>query len=140
MITSDKSVVNCEHAVRIGQEMQKDLDDDSPVKSMKTSKKCKNLADLQKKVRVGDKKVYIEKTVLFNRLTIMAERDKGIEEIFNFELTSVLTSLFTMDRMMRKPQKHEFGRMLKETTTKLDLEMNNKMHVVDGGWLLHQVK
>lgn len=140
MITTDKSVVNCEDAVRIGQEMQKDLDDESPVESMKTSKKCKNLADLQKKVKVGDKKVYIEKTVLFNRLIIMAERDEGIEEIFSFELTPVPTSLFTMDRMMRKPQKHEFGRMLKETTTKLDLDMNSKMHVVDGGWLLHQVK
>ena len=53
LITTNKSVVNCEDAVRIGQEMQKDLDNDSPVKSMKTSKKCKNLADLQKKVRVG---------------------------------------------------------------------------------------
>ena len=30
--------------------------------------------------------------------------------------------------------------MLKATTTKLDLAMNNKMHVVDGGWLLHQMK
>ena len=34
---------------------------------------------------------------------------------------------------MKKPQKHEFGRMLKETTTKLDLAMNNKVHVVDIG-------
>ena len=25
-------------------------------------------------------------------------------------------------------------------TIKLDLDMNNKVHVVDGGWLLHQVK
>ena len=58
----------------------------------------------------------------------MAERDEGIEEIFRFELTPVPASPFTMDRMMRKPQKHEFGRML------------NKVHVVDGGWLLHQVK
>ena len=30
--------------------------------------------------------------------------------------------------------------MLKAMTTKLDLAMNNKMHVVDGGWLLHQIK
>ena len=94
--------------------MQKDLDNESPVKSMKTSKKCKNLADLQKKVRVGDKKIYIEKTLLFNRLIIMAERDEGIEHIFNLELTLVSTALFTMDRMMRNPPKnHEFGKMLK---------------------------
>ena len=107
---------------------------------MKTSKKCRNLANLQKKVKVGDKKLYIENTQLFNILIIMAERDEGIEQIFNFELTPVPTSLFTMDRMMRKPKKHEFGRMLKNTTAKLDLEMDSKMHVVDGGWLLHQVK
>ena len=139
LVTTNKSVVNCEDAVSIGQEIQKDLDGESPVKSMKTSKKCKNLAALQKKVKVGDKKVYIEKTMLFNRLIIMAERDEGIEEIFKFELTPVPTSIFTMDRMMRKPPKHEFGRMLKETSTKLDLDMSRKMHVVDGGWLLHQV-
>ena len=138
--TTNKSAVNCVDAVRIGKEMQKDLDDESPVKSMKISNKCKNLAALQMKVKIGDKKVYIEKTLLFNMLIIMAERDEGIEELFHFELTPVPASLFTMDRMMRKPQKHEFGRMLKETTTKLDLDMNNKVHVVDGGWLLHQVK
>ena len=39
--TTNKSAVNCEDAVRIGKEMQKDLDDESPVKSMKTSNKCK---------------------------------------------------------------------------------------------------
>ena len=54
-------------------------------------------------MKIGDKKVYIEKTLLFNRLIIMAERDEGIEEIFRFELTPVPGSLFTMDRMMRKP-------------------------------------
>ena len=140
VMTTDKSDVNCDNAARIGKEMQTDLDDASPVQSMKTSKKCKNLANLQKKVRVGDKKVYIEKTALFNRLIIMAERDKGIEEIFSYELTPVPTSLFTMDRMMRKPPKHEFGRMLKESTTKLQLDIGNKIHVVDGGWLLHQEK
>lgn len=120
--------------------MQKDLDNESPVKSMKTAKKCKNLAELQKKVKVGDKRIYIEKTLLFNRLIFMAERDEGIEHMFKFELTPVPTSLFTMDRMMRKPKKHEFGKMLKETATKLDVDINSKMHVVDGGWLLHQVK
>ena len=30
--------------------------------------------------------------------------------------------------------------MLKETATKVDLDINSKMHVVDGGWLLYQVK
>lgn len=62
-------------------------------KSIKTSKKCRNLASLQKKVKVGDKKLYIEKTQLFNRLIIMAERDEGLEGIFSFELTPVPTSL-----------------------------------------------
>ena len=126
--------------MRIGYEIQKDLDNESPVKSIKTAKKCKNLAELQKKVKVGDKKIYMEKTLLFNRLIFMAERDAGIEHMFKFELTPVPTSLFTMDRMMRKPKKHEFGKMLKETATKLDVNINSKMHVVDGGWLLHQVK
>ena len=110
------------------------------LKACRHQKNAKNLSNLQKKVKVGDKKVYIEKTALFNRLIIMAERDEGIEELFRFELTPVPTSLFTMDRMMRKPPKHEFGRMLKETATKRDIDMNSMMHVIDGGWLLHQVK
>ena len=107
---------------------------------MKISNTCKNLAELQKKVKVDENNIYIKKTLLFNRLIAMAERDEGIEHIFKFELTPVPTSLFTMDRMMRKPKKHEFGKMLKDTATKLDADLNSKMHVVDGGWLLHQVK
>ena len=70
----------------------------------------------------------------------MAERNEGIEDIFKFELTPVPKSLFTIDRMMRKQKKHEFGKMLKEKATKLDVDMNSKVHVVDGGWLHHQVK
>ena len=46
----------------------------------------------------------------------MHKKHEGIEQVFSFELTPVQTSLFTMDRMMKRPQKHEFGRMLKETT------------------------
>lgn len=84
VMTTDKSVVNCDNAARIGQEMQTDLDDASPAQSVKPSKKYKNLANLQKKVKVGEQKVYIEKTALFNRLIIMAERDEGIEEIFSY--------------------------------------------------------
>ena len=38
-----------------------------------------------------------------------------------------------------KPQKHKFGRMLERTTPKLDLDMNNKLYVVDGGWIFHLV-
>ena len=49
--------------MRIDYEMKKDLDNESPVKSMKTSKKCKNLAELQKKVKVDEKHIYIEKTL-----------------------------------------------------------------------------
>ena len=37
--TINMSAVNCEDAVRIGKEMQKYIDDESPVKSMKTSNK-----------------------------------------------------------------------------------------------------
>ncbi len=137
---TNQSAVNCEDAVRIGKEMQKDLDDESPVKSMKTSNKCKNLAALKKKVKLGDKKVYIEKTLVFSRLIIMAERMKGSKKYstLNWHLFQHLSSLWIV--WWGKPQKHEFGRMLKATTTKLDLAMNNKMHVVDGGWLLHQIK
>ena len=79
--TTNKSAVNCEDAVRIGKDIQKDLDDESPVKSMKTSNKGKNLAALKNKVKVRDKKVYIKKTlVLFNMLIIKAERDEGTKK------------------------------------------------------------
>ena len=81
LTTTDKSAVNCEDAVRIGREIQKDLDGASLVKSIKISKKCRNLAALQKKVKVGDKKIYIEKSQIFTRLIIiMAERDEGIKD------------------------------------------------------------
>ena len=113
----------------IWREMQKQLDGELSVKIMKTSNKCKHLV-IQKKIKVGDKKEYIEKTLLFNRLIIMSQRDEGIQEIFHFELAPVPASPFTMDHMMRKPQKHEFGRMLMETTTFTD---NKCMLLMEGG-------
>jgi hypothetical protein len=63
-----------------------------------------------------------------------------IENIENERLRSAAVFLHFLWVVMRKPHKHEFGRMLKERITKLDLDINHKMHVVDGGWLLHQIK
>ena len=45
-----------------------------------------------------------------------------------------------MDRMMRKGPKHEFGRELKSNAKTLSKELTTHMYVIDGGWLLHQVK
>ena len=49
------------------------------LKAIKISNKHKNLVALPKQVRIGDKKVYIEKTLLFNRFIVMAEM-KGLNK------------------------------------------------------------
>ena len=50
MTATSQSLVNCAEAVRIGNDIQQVLDDESPVKSIKKSAKCKNLASLQEDI------------------------------------------------------------------------------------------
>ena len=58
------------------------FDGESPLKAIKMSKKCKPISSFQKKMKVDGVKTFDEKTQLFNRLTIIAERDAGIANIF----------------------------------------------------------
>ena len=48
--------------------------------------------------------------------------------------------MFTMDRIMRKGLKHEFGQELKSNAKTLSKELTIHMYVIDGGWMLNQVK
>lgn len=120
--------------------------------TLRTSKKVKPLSALQKKVKIGEKKVYVEKTALFTRLTLLAEREGSVEAAFEYELTPVPTSLFIMDRMMRKSAKADFGKILKANAEEVKPEdlgvvvrddgshdQSHLSNVVDGGWFLHQV-
>ena len=51
ILTTNNSCMNCEDAVRIGQKMQKEHDEETPVRSMKISNKCKNLTVLGKRLK-----------------------------------------------------------------------------------------
>ena len=84
LMTTDLTAVNCDDAEQIGTNIQMELDGESPLKTIKISNKCKPISSLQKKVRIGEVKTYIEKTQLFNRLIIMAERHTGLDNIFRF--------------------------------------------------------
>ena len=64
--------------------------------------------------------MYIDPSILFNRLTILMERKEKIDDYFQYELTPLPTSLFK-DSVMRKTKKSSLATYLTTFSNK-----NNK--------------
>ena len=162
--------INCDDAEEVGYEIQKRLDnqavDDAKVK---TSEKVKSLIKLSTAVKVDDKDLHIDPSVLFLRVILLVERADDPVEYFSYELTPVPTSLFR-NKFMRKPAKSLLAKELISDQKKSnrgkkrkldecdddedeednilpalpvnleDLNMSrSSKHVVDGGALLHRI-
>ena len=78
---------------------------------------------------------------LFNRLMVISERELPIKESLEFKLTPMPMALFTENQFMRKTEKAALGNYLKKKVAPQSAsDLNIKTTVVDGGWLLHQVR
>jgi len=85
-------------------------------------------------------KCQLDSSVLFSRLVAIANQSKDMEPYFQYELTSVPTSLFIDSYSLRKTDKSVLA---KELVAKVDKDcavVTGATGVVDGGWLLHKVK
>src|SRR6218665_703981 len=85
------------------------------------------------------KKLNIDSTILFSRLLVIMQRSSELEPFFAFELTPIPTALFTTDGSLRKCSKSVLARELKKNIQE-SCATEPRTYVVDGGWLLHQVK
>ena len=76
--------------------------------------------------------------MLFQRLSIAAERKLTLDGSLIYELTIQLASLFYNEHFMRDSHTNKLGKFQKE---KLHYEDSYSISslVVDGGWLIHQV-
>lgn len=132
--------VNADMAEDVGRELQKLLDGRSFKDKMPTKEKVKPLSHLKKAVKVKDKKIILDNLKLFNRLMIVGERELSINESLRHELTTLPMSLFSEDQFMRKANKASFGNHLKDLVVPVSECYGIKTSVIDGGWLIHQIK
>ena len=72
--------VNCHMASEVGTEMQQSLDGQTFVSKVPLKSKCQNFTILRKTVKVNQKSVILAPYVLFQRLSIGAERNLKLKE------------------------------------------------------------
>ena len=67
---------------------------------------------LQPGIRVEKKKININPTLLFSRLIYVVQREEDMAPFFNYELTTILTSLFK-DNYLQRTDKAQLSKGLK---------------------------
>ena len=135
-----KDDVNCEDFWNVGEDIQKTLDGGNFTQKISIKAKVKNLSTLRKKVKVGDTMVYIDNLVMFNRLSLLTERNLSAMEGLKYELTAVPMSLFDNNQLMRNAHKARLGNILKEPVAPSLTYIDAPILVIDGGWLLHYIR
>ena len=123
--------------------MQRKLDDKPFTTVMEVKHKVTPLSYLRKPPKVHGKPLSLDPLKIFHRLVLVAEQDMVIEESLRYELTAVPLSLFeTKSHLMNKPNKAAFVKdELKSLTGPCaTVDEACTICIIDGGWLLHQVK
>ena len=94
---------------------------------------------LYRGVSVDKKKFNINPSILFTRLMAIVLREESICPVFEYELTTIPTALFK-DNIMRRTDKPQLGRSLKDGIQPCESLEEQGMFVLDGGSLLHRMK
>ena len=131
--------VNADQAEEVGRAIQAKMDGKTVVDAMVTKHKVKSLASLRSGPKVNGEKLVIDSLKLFNRLIVISEREVKTKEVLRFELTPKPMSLFDKNQKLRKPDKAALARSLKACVAPVEQPPCTSL-VVDGGWLLHNVK
>lgn len=85
--------------------------------------------------------VYIDPTILFTRLTAIAQQEDEIEKYFQYEMSVFPLSLFK-DGLMRKPDKPSLRKAIMPDSAALQRDQlpERLFYVIDGGALIHRVR
>ena len=101
--------------------------------------KLKPIAFLKNSIKISEKNsICINPTLLFTRLSAIAQREDDVEGYFEFELATFPLSLFK-NGLMRKPDKASLHNVLLSENNQSPKPTTNCVHTVDGGALLHRV-
>ena len=134
-ITGD-SELSCHKAEQIGASIQEKLDNIALSEAkIKRKDSIVGFNDKINSVKVGDKSMAINPTLLFTRLAALAGREDNVEKYFDHELTTYPMSIFK-EGLMRKPEKASLRSLVLSRPVSSE---GQTVKVVDGGALLHQV-
>ena len=92
--TADDAV-NADIAIKVGREIQTKLDGKSVTSTMEMRFKVKTLSSLRKTPKVNEKNIHLNLLKLFNRLIILAQRNKSVDTSLQYELAPFPLSLFS---------------------------------------------
>ena len=139
----DADGINCDDAEKIGAQIQASLDGISYNDAkIKRSQQVRMMQDLQPGVRIHDKTIKIDPSVLFLGCCAIGKRlDADIEKYLSHEMSTFPPALFK-DGYMRKADKADLAQVVqKDMTNHISLEISPKpIVVIDGGWLVHRVR
>ena len=111
LTATDSDDVNCHRTEDVGAKIQQQLDNVCVTEAtIKRSEQVKSLDHLYPGVQVDKKKIYIN---LFSRLIAVVRREEDMQPFFDYELTTIPTSLFE-DNIMRKTNKVQLAKALKQ--------------------------
>ena len=105
---------------------------------IKWKDKVRNFEDLLPTTKIDHKIIHIDPTILFSRLTALANFKENIVDNFSYGLTPERTSLFK-HVLIWKPNKATLKTHF-ATKEKAIVPIEFDIYVVDGGALLHNVK
>ena len=137
--SSSGDPVNADQAEEIGRNIQAKMDGKTALDTMQTKYKVKSLATLRSGPKVNGERLVLDSLRFFNRLIIICEREVKTKEALHFELTPIPMSLFDKNQKMRKPDKAALAKFLKAYVEPVEQPPCASL-VIDGGWLLHNVK
>lgn len=139
LTATDDDGINCHRTEEVGAEIQQQLDNVAVTEAtIKRSKQIKSLDHLYPGVQINKKKIHIDPNILFFRLIAIVQREEDMRPFFDYELTTIPTSLFK-DNIMRKTNKAQLATALKQGVQPCEHHVRG-FHVLDGGSLLHRVK
>ncbi|KAK7474940.1 hypothetical protein BaRGS_00033827 [Batillaria attramentaria] len=135
-----QSSVNVENAKKIGQKILEEMTD-KPVADLTFQKSSQAVTmGTSSALKIGEEVVHVDPQLLFQRLlTVAQDNTRKLEEIFRHELTSISTSLFDQNGLLREANKHTLAQYLWSEDRVPDPPPARVRHIIDGGSLLHRL-
>ena len=114
LTAADDDGVNCDQTEQVGAKLHKQLDKVCVIHaSIKRSDYVPSLDLLHPGILVDRKEVHINPALLFSRLIAIVQREEDMSPFFDYELTTIPTSLFK-DNGLRKTDKAQLAKGLKK--------------------------
>jgi hypothetical protein len=133
------SNVNCDIAYELGCRASESVVGKDFTFSLQRKDKVVTLASSSSTIKVRGDDVVVDPGILFHRLSLLIKDNEERESFFSFELATEPTSLFK-NNLMRKGNKAEMGKFLRENVKSSTDLPERALFVVDGGWLLRKLK